>query len=196
MFDLAWSEIALIVVVALVVIGPKDLPDAVRGAARGIAKLRRMAGEFQGHLDEVVREAKLEDVRDQIRDIRNFDVRGEIERAVDRDGTLRETLREDPFRAPPPTPSADAAPAAPATPVGEPPPGGIPTGGVSTGEGSRGGPVAGSDLLSPRPDAGTYVANAAGPTPDPAAAPSPAAHAPPGPAVPPPGQPEPRAQNA
>ena len=56
MFDLAWSEIALIAVVAVVVIGPKDLPDAVRGVARGIQKLRRMAGEFQGHLDEVVRD--------------------------------------------------------------------------------------------------------------------------------------------
>ncbi|MBP0492835.1 Sec-independent protein translocase protein TatB [Pararoseomonas indoligenes] len=111
MFDLAWSEIALIAVVAVVVIGPKDLPDAVRGVARGIQKLRRMAGEFQGHLDEVVREAKLEDVRDQIRDIRNFDLKSTIEKAVDEDGTLTRTMREDPFRAPPP-PTSDAAPAA------------------------------------------------------------------------------------
>ena len=110
MFDLAWSEIALIAVVAVVVIGPKDLPDAVRGVARGIQKLRRMAGEFQGHLDEVVREAKLEDVRDQIRDIRNFDLKSTIERAVDEDGSLTRTMREDPFRAPPP-PTSDAAPA-------------------------------------------------------------------------------------
>lgn len=123
MFDLAWSEIALIAVVAVVVIGPKDLPDAVRGVARGIQKLRRMAGEFQGHLDEVVREAKLEDVRDQIRDIRNFDLKSTIEKAVDEDGTLTRTMREDPFRAPPP-PTSDAAPAAgtaAALPEGAPP---------------------------------------------------------------------------
>ncbi|HEY8611193.1 MAG TPA: Sec-independent protein translocase protein TatB [Roseomonas sp.] len=111
MFDLAWSEIALIAVVAVVVIGPKDLPDAVRGVARGIQKLRRMAGEFQGHLDEVVREAKLEDVRDQIRDIRNFDLKSTIEKAVDEDGSINRTFRDDPFRAPPP-PTSDAAPAA------------------------------------------------------------------------------------
>ena len=111
MFDLAWSEIALIAVVAVVVIGPKDLPDAVRGIARGIQKLRRMAGEFQGHLDEVVREAKLEDVRDQIRDIRNFDLKSTIEKAVDDDGSITRTFRDDPFRAPPP-PTSDAAPAA------------------------------------------------------------------------------------
>ena len=123
MFDLAWSEIALIAVVAVVVIGPKDLPDAVRGVARGIQKLRRMAGEFQGHLDEVVREAKLEDVRDQIRDIRNFDLKSTIEKAVDEDGTLTRTMREDPFRAPPP-PTSDVAPAsgtAASLPDGAPP---------------------------------------------------------------------------
>ncbi len=161
MFDLAWSEIALIVVVALVVIGPKDLPDAVRGAARGIGKLRRMAGQFQGHLDEVVREAKLEDVRDQIRDIRNFDVRGEIERAVDRDGTLRSTLREDPFRAPPPTPSDVVAPVAPAGEDFAPAPGAVaprevaqleaPPGEATAGAPPPGQPVSGADLLGSRP---------------------------------------------
>ncbi len=110
MFDLAWSEIAVIAAVAVIVVGPKDLPEAIRGVAKSIQKLRRMAGEFQGHLDEVVREAKLEDVRDQIRDIRNFDLKGEVERAVDRDGSLRKTMNDDPFRAPPP-PTSDAAPA-------------------------------------------------------------------------------------
>ena len=104
MFDLAWSEIALIAVVALVVIGPKDLPDAIRGIAKGIQKLRRMAGEFQGHVDEMVREAKLDEVRDQINQIRNFDIKGEIEKAVDQDGSIRKTFEDDPFRnAPSPT---------------------------------------------------------------------------------------------
>lgn len=101
MFDLAWSEIALIAVVALVVIGPKDLPDAIRGLARGIQKLRRMAGEFQTHVDEMVREAKLDEVRDQINQFRNFDLKGEIERAVDSDGSIRKTFEEDPLRANP-----------------------------------------------------------------------------------------------
>lgn len=127
MFDLAWSEIAVIVVVAIVVIGPKDLPDTIRTVAKGIGKLRRMAGELQGHLDEVVREAKLEDVRDQIRDIRNFDIKGEIQRAVDKDGSIRSALNDDPFRAQPATPSADAAPAVQAAPVGEATPAGAGT---------------------------------------------------------------------
>lgn len=98
MLDFAWSEIALIAVVAIVVIGPKDLPDAIRTVAKGVQKLRRMASEFQGHADELVREAKLEDVRDEIRDIRNFDVKGTIERHLDQDGEIRRTFNDNPLR--------------------------------------------------------------------------------------------------
>ena len=101
MFDLAWSEIALIAVVALVVIGPKDLPGAIRGVADGIRKLRRMAGEFQQQADELVKEAKLDelrnqiaDVRSSISDIRNFDLKGEIEKTIDKDGPLTKTLSD------------------------------------------------------------------------------------------------------
>jgi sec-independent protein translocase protein TatB len=97
MLGLDWTELALIAVVAVVVIGPKDLPEAVRGIAKGIQKLRRMAGEFQGQLDEVVREAKLEDVRNQINEIRSFDFRGAVEREIDKDGAIRKTFNEDPI---------------------------------------------------------------------------------------------------
>lgn len=125
MLGLDWTELALIAVVAVVVIGPKDLPEAVRGVAKGIQKLRRMAGEFQGQLDEVVREAKLEDVRQQINEIRNFDLRGTVERELDKDGTLRKTFTEDPigdplrdaFRDPPPPPPGAEVTPPPAAPA-------------------------------------------------------------------------------
>ncbi len=116
MIDLAWSEIALIAVVALVVIGPKDLPEAVRGVARGVQKLRRMAGEFRSQADELVREANLDELRQQIHDIRTFNVRDEFEKAVDKDGSLRRSF-DDPLRdtytpptayTPPPPPPASA----------------------------------------------------------------------------------------
>ncbi len=97
MLNLDWTELALIAVVAMVVIRPKDLPEAVRGVAEGIRKLRRMAGEFQGQLDEVVREAKLDDVRNQINEIRSFDFRGAMERELDKDGSIRRTFTEDPI---------------------------------------------------------------------------------------------------
>ena len=103
MFDLAWSEIALVAVVALVVIGPKDLPDAIKGVAKGIQSLRRKVAEFQQQADELVREAKLDDVRNQIADVRNtisdirkFDIKGHLEKAVDADGSVRKAF-DDPM---------------------------------------------------------------------------------------------------
>jgi len=116
MIDLAWSEIALIAVVALVVIGPKDLPEAVRGVARGIQKLRRMAGEFRSQADELVREANLDELRQQIHDIRNFNVRDEFEKTVDKDGSLRRSF-DDPLRDTYTPPSAYTPPPPPPDPA-------------------------------------------------------------------------------
>ncbi len=112
MFDFAWTEIALIGVVALVLIGPKDMPVAVKAVANVVKKARRMAAEFQGQVDEMVRDTELADVRKQINEIRNFDIRGEIERAVDEDGSLRKSF-DDPFAASPlaTPPAASDAPA-------------------------------------------------------------------------------------
>lgn len=93
MFDFAWSEIALIGAVALVVIGPKDLPVALRRLAGFVKKARRMAGEFQSHFDEMVREADLGDVRDQVRDLKNLNVRGRIIKALDDDGGLSRAVQ-------------------------------------------------------------------------------------------------------
>ncbi len=92
MFDFAWTEIALIGVVALIAIGPKDLPVAIKTVAQMVKKARRMAGEFQTHFDEMVREADLGDVRQQINELRNFDVKGAIEKAIDADGSVRSSF--------------------------------------------------------------------------------------------------------
>ena len=102
MFDFAWSEIALIGVVALIAIGPKDMPVAIKAVAEAVKKARRMAGEFQVHVDEMVREANLHEVRDQINDIRRMDIKGKILGAVDGDGTIRKTMSETPFETQPP----------------------------------------------------------------------------------------------
>jgi sec-independent protein translocase protein TatB len=134
MFDLAWSEIALIGIVALVVIGPKDLPEAIRGVARGVQKLRRMASEFRGQADELVREANLDEVRSQIHEvrsavneIRSFDLKGEVERNIDADGSIRRSFQDDPLKpdwsVAPAFDAPAAAPAASSPPVvvAEPP---------------------------------------------------------------------------
>jgi sec-independent protein translocase protein TatB len=69
MFEIAWSKLMLIGVVALIVIGPKDLPAVLRGLGETIAKLRRMADEFRGQFNDAMREAELDGLKKDIGDI-------------------------------------------------------------------------------------------------------------------------------
>ncbi|MDE1992599.1 MAG: twin-arginine translocase subunit TatB [Rhizobiaceae bacterium] len=68
MFDVGWSELLVIAVVALVVIGPKELPSTLRTIGKMTARARKMAGEFRSQFDEAMREADLDDVRQTISD--------------------------------------------------------------------------------------------------------------------------------
>jgi sec-independent protein translocase protein TatB len=115
MFDFAWSEIALIAGVALILIGPKDMPAAIRTVTAMVKKARRMASEFQTHVDEMVREANLDEVRSQFNEIRNFDVRSHVEKAIDPDGSLSKDFDFGPTPAhtvdPLPEVTVEAAPA-------------------------------------------------------------------------------------
>jgi len=70
MFDIGWSELLLIAVVAIIVVGPKDLPPMLRATGRMVSKLRRTAGEFQNQFNEALREAELDGVKDSINEIR------------------------------------------------------------------------------------------------------------------------------
>ncbi len=62
MFDLGATELLLIVIVAVIVIGPKDMPLAMRHAGRWIAQMRKLSGHFRAGLDAMVREAELEEM--------------------------------------------------------------------------------------------------------------------------------------
>jgi sec-independent protein translocase protein TatB len=66
MFDFSWGEIMLIGAVALVVIGPKELPTVLRTAGQWMARIRRMAGEFQSQFQEALREAEMSDLKKQV----------------------------------------------------------------------------------------------------------------------------------
>lgn len=92
MFDIGWSEMAVIAVVALMVIGPKDLPRALHTVGKWVRKARMLAREFQGSVDEMVRQAELEDLKKQVEQARNFNVSAEIEKTVDPDGGLRQAM--------------------------------------------------------------------------------------------------------
>jgi sec-independent protein translocase protein TatB len=63
MFDLGWGELLLIGVVALVVIGPKELPHAFRTLGQWMGKARALAREFQGHIDDLMRESQVDDMK-------------------------------------------------------------------------------------------------------------------------------------
>jgi sec-independent protein translocase protein TatB len=113
MFDFNWSEIALIGVVALVLIGPKDMPVAIRAISNAIKKMRRMAGEFQHHVDDMLRDADLAEVKSSFDEIRGMNLKGAVRRTLDPDGTLHRAF-DDPFTAHPVKPVMTAEPPPPA----------------------------------------------------------------------------------
>lgn len=72
MLDIGMSELVVIGVVALVVVGPKELPKLLRSTGQWVAKARRMASDFQGQLNEAIREADLDDVKKSVEDLRSL----------------------------------------------------------------------------------------------------------------------------
>src|ERR1700723_3262054 len=63
MFDIGWSELVVIAVVALIAIGPKELPGVLRMVGQWMGKARKMAAEFQGQFQEAMREAEMADLK-------------------------------------------------------------------------------------------------------------------------------------
>ncbi|MGL4438743.1 MAG: Sec-independent protein translocase protein TatB [Bosea sp. (in: a-proteobacteria)] len=90
MFDIAWSEMLVIGAVALVVIGPKDLPKALRSVGEAVGKIKRMAAEFQGQFNDAMREAELHDLKKQVED-----VGGSVQAATKVDFNPIQTIREE-----------------------------------------------------------------------------------------------------
>lgn len=82
LFDLGWSELLVIAVVLVVVVGPKDLPGMLRTFGRVMRQMRGMAGDFRRQFDEALKEAELDDVRKGIDDVRSLDPRGAIRDAM------------------------------------------------------------------------------------------------------------------
>jgi sec-independent protein translocase protein TatB len=90
MFDISWTEFLLIGVIALIVIGPKELPGVMRALGQWTRKVRGMAADFQNQFQEAMREAEMTDLKKQVddlaHDIKNYDplkdVRTDVESSV------------------------------------------------------------------------------------------------------------------
>jgi sec-independent protein translocase protein TatB len=122
MFDLGWGKIVIIAVIALVVIGPKELPAVLRTVGQWMGKIRRMAAEFQGQFQEAMREAEMADLKKSIDAITDatrgigtgFDPLGSVTKDIE---TAFADKPQDSAAATPPV-AAGEVPAAPAV---EPP---------------------------------------------------------------------------
>ena len=71
MFDIGWGELVVIGIVALIAIGPKELPTVLRTLGQYMGKVRRMASEFQGRFQEAMREAELVELKKQAEDLKS-----------------------------------------------------------------------------------------------------------------------------
>ena len=90
MLDISWGEFLLIGAVALIVIGPKELPTVLRAVGQWMTKLRRMANEFQGQFQEAIREAEMADLKkevdemtDKAKGYANFDPIGDVKKEIE-----------------------------------------------------------------------------------------------------------------
>jgi sec-independent protein translocase protein TatB len=88
MLDIGWTEMLVIAVLALIVIGPKDLPGALRTVGQWVRKARSLAREFQSGIDEMVREAELDEARKTLESTRRSNIAKTIKDNVDPEGEL------------------------------------------------------------------------------------------------------------
>jgi sec-independent protein translocase protein TatB len=110
MFDIGWSELVVIGVVALIVIGPKELPSVLRNIGQVMSKLRSMASEFQGQFQEALREAELDELRKQAEKL-SSEVTAAATNPLEKATTELQTIidtPEKPAAAPEPSPSIEA----------------------------------------------------------------------------------------
>jgi sec-independent protein translocase protein TatB len=121
MFDIGWSEIAVIAVVALIAIGPKELPGVLRMVGQWMGKARKMASEFQGQFQEAMREAEMADLKksfDEVKEAASGFTGGNIMTSLQKDVTSALRIDDvDKPMDPQAAPSVEASPA----PAIEPP---------------------------------------------------------------------------
>lgn len=122
MFDIGWSELLVIAVVLIVVVGPKDLPPMLRTFGKTMTRFRKMAGEFRAQFDDALREADLDDVRQTIADAQKLNPAHSLREAMNPLRQMGNDIKADLQRSTSVEHTADTQPAAIAagTPSPEP----------------------------------------------------------------------------
>ena len=111
MFDIGWSEFAVIAVVALIAIGPKELPGVLRMVGQWVAKARKMAGEFQGQFQEAMREAEMADLKksfDEVKEAATGFASGNVMTSLEKDVSAALSIDDKPAATVEPTPALDS----------------------------------------------------------------------------------------
>lgn len=83
MFDIAWSELLLVAVIAILVVGPKELPGLLRSLGSGLGKLRKTADEFRKHFDDAVRDAGGEDLQREFRELKKHNPINQVRNSIE-----------------------------------------------------------------------------------------------------------------
>jgi sec-independent protein translocase protein TatB len=94
MFDIGWQELFIIAVLAIIIVGPKDLPGALRTVTKWLRKARSVAREFQSGIDDMVRESDLDDVKKQLEGAADYDIAKELENTIDPTGAITADIEE------------------------------------------------------------------------------------------------------
>jgi sec-independent protein translocase protein TatB len=111
MFDIGWTEMLVIAIVMIVVVGPKDLPRMLRTFGKTTAKLRAMAGDFQKQFNEALKEAELDDVKKSVDELRSLNPANEIKKHLNPFEKAAADVRAglNNLKSPPPPATADPA---------------------------------------------------------------------------------------
>jgi sec-independent protein translocase protein TatB len=94
MFDIGWSEMAVVALIALLVIGPKELPNTLRMVGRWTRKAKSLTREFRSGFDEMIREAELEDVRKTVEAAKSSTIEKSVKDAIDPTGWVDKSLKD------------------------------------------------------------------------------------------------------
>lgn len=92
MFDIGWVEMMVVIIVLIIVIGPKDLPVVLHTMGQWVARARAMARSFQDSIEEMARDSGIDEVREDMRSIRDFRLDETVEKTIDPEGEFREGI--------------------------------------------------------------------------------------------------------